>query len=686
MERLMRRWVASLISSLLILLAPGLPAYAQVAHLTSGEAGVPAVSRVALPGAGSSMSFSPLTTISLAPSLSAIPAAGAPSALVPGVSAAAVPAAVVPRAAVADSVKIEGVSSREAAAAPAATNALRTVTRQASSRSGADVSGLAHGAPNFDASAARAPLEDSAPATRGMFTSLRAALSGAAAPASALKTGAALAAADMGIGETAGPSAEHAAAVPAAPAPSFARRTWNGIAGFAKDLRVMAFGDKKLEPLMTDVRKPRLKAQIILCLDAVSNFGMSFLIGALLDTAALAAKHGFAAEKGHLILLSGALIGASLVYALIERTHALLSAIATTRSAGAYRMKLQDNLVHQPMQFHQEHPSGQLSSVIVKGVGYLTAQTTGTQISIFHYMLLLVFGAGMMLFVNPALSVVTLALVPILAWLAHHYQVRAWKLGEKITDQRKELTRQTEESLAMHATVAAFGTQEFEAQRHAKSVDETAALGVESANLYAAYGLVAGIASSISQQLLYIIGGIGKLAGWGLSFGRVTALMLYAGLVQMGANGISSYHLLYQQAAGSANEASNFIKDEPKQADAPGTPALPAGPGRIHFEKVTFSYPSRKAAPVLTNLDFTIEPGQTVAFVGTTGSGKSTVARLLLRQWEPSSGRITVDGRDVTSVTRKSLLDRMAVVPQTVALFSRSLRENMTYGSENVSE
>ncbi|HEX4047781.1 MAG TPA: ATP-binding cassette domain-containing protein, partial [Elusimicrobiota bacterium] len=239
---------------------------------------------------------------------------------------------------------------------------------------------------------------------------------------------------------------------------------------------------------------------------------------------------------------------------------------------------------------------------------------------------------------------------------------------------------------AMHATVAAFGTQEYEAARHAKSVDATAALGVEAAVLTAKYDLVAGLASAVSQQLLYVVGGAAKLAGWGLSFGRITALILYAGLVQTGANGVSRLHLLYKQVAGSANETSVLIKQAPPQADAPGAQALPPGPGEIRFEDVSFSYPSRAAEPVLKDLSFTIEPGKTVAFVGTTGSGKSTVARLLLRQWEPSGGRITVDGRDVRSVTRKSLLDRMAVVPQTVALFSRTLRENMTYGSEGVSD
>ena len=171
----------------------------------------------------------------------------------------------------------------------------------------------------------------------------------------------------------------------------------------------MATGDKELEPLLGETVKPRRIAQIFLVLDALGGFGLSFLIGALLDVAGLAVKTGFAAQEGHLLLLSGALIAASIAYALVERNAHVFREKRTARSAGDYRAKLLENFLHrssQKMQFHQEHSTGAGSTASSsRAVGYLSAKTMhGRRIPIFHFIVLLAFGAGMMLFVSPALE------------------------------------------------------------------------------------------------------------------------------------------------------------------------------------------------------------------------------------------------------------------------------------------
>ncbi len=460
----------------------------------------------------------------------------------------------------------------------------------------------------------------------------------------------------------------------------------SALSGFGSDVKGMATGDKELEHLLGDAKPSMRKAQVLLVLDAVLSIGMAFIIGPLLDTAAIAAKTGLAAHMVPLAILSGALVLSSLAYAWVERSHAVQGRLASLRSTREYRAALQRSLLSQEMDFHLAQGSGKLAGRLLNDPAALSTKNVDSRLSLLHYALHFTFGVGMMVYTSPALSLAALAVIPALGWLSSRFGDKIGEIGKQALEQKSDMMKQSQESIAQAETVKTFGARAQELARYGRMADGAADLGEKEARLTAMYGMIAGgLTEFFTKNLIYILGGVALAAAWGLSFGQIAQLALFAGFAKYAFTGLTSLYLRYKRNTKASESVRELLMRTPGIVDAPNAVALPHGPGAVSFRGVRFSYPSRQAEPVLKGVDFDIQAGQTVAFVGETGSGKSTITRLLLRMWDANEGTIAIDGHDIRGVTRKSLNARFAVVPQETRLFNGTLRENMMYGAEDAS-
>jgi ATP-binding cassette subfamily B protein len=474
--------------------------------------------------------------------------------------------------------------------------------------------------------------------------------------------------------------------VPAKPSRirTFLKSSRSALSDFGSDVKGMATGDKELEHLLGDAKPAMRKAQVLLVLDALLSIGMAFIIGPLLDTAAIAAKTGLAAHLVPLAILSGALVLSSLIYAWVERSHAVQSRLASLRSTREYRAALQRSLLNQEMDFHLAQGSGKLAGRLLNDPASLSTKNVDTRLSLLHYALHFTFGVGMMLYTSPALSLAALAVIPALGWLSSHFGDKIGEIGKKALEQKSDMMKQSQESIQQAETVKTFGARDQELERYGKMADGAADLGEAEARLTAKYGMISGgLTEFFTRNLIYILGGVALAAAWGLTFGQIAQLALFAGFAKYAFTGLTSLYLRYKRNTKASESVRELLMRAPGIVDAPGAVELPRGPGTISFRGVRFAYPSRQAEPVLKGVDFEIGSGQTVAFVGETGSGKSTITRLLLRMWDANEGEIAIDGQDIRGVTRKSLIARFAVVPQETRLFNGTLRENMMYGAED---
>jgi ATP-binding cassette subfamily B protein len=196
--------------------------------------------------------------------------------------------------------------------------------------------------------------------------------------------------------------------------------------------------------------------------------------------------------------------------------------------------------------------------------------------------------------------------------------------------------------------------------------------------------------SNLSYIAVAVVGALQVIAG-AMTIGGIQAFIQFSRLFTQPVGQIGGMLNLMQSCAASAARVFALLdtSEEPRDAPSPagGAPVAPAArdhEGRIVFDNVTFGYPG--AAPAVRNLSFSVDPGRTVAIVGHTGAGKSTVINLLLRFCEPDSGRITIDGTDIAAVPRNRLRERFGVVLQDAWLFAGTIRENLAYGRPGATE
>jgi|GEM_PF-463 len=709
MSSRLKRAVASILAFALALLAPGGQAYAQIARAVAEPAG--AVAPLALPASavGAPLGAATLPSASLlglgvapfAPSVPALRSAAAASVS----AAAAAPVAAAVSAAAAD--PLAPAAGRVSAAT--ATHARASAAAAAPVTSAAPASAATPNLARTDASVADAAAPGAARARGPRLPSPDVSFDGVApAPALAAATsnagleaffalpaafarvradGTALVAAAKDGPRSASAPAAAAAAAATAPAAPRAARLRAKTAEVLATLRGMAFGDRDLAWIIAPVRGVMNRARLFLTLDGLLGITMAFLTGPLLDTAQRAAQQGLAATAPHLALLSAAMLAVFGVYTAVERQHAFLARAAGLRAAAEYRVALQSSFVSQEMDFHLEHGSGALSGRLLNDTNFLSSKNVSSRLSMYINAVYLLVGVTLLMATSPSIGAVVLVAAPALGWINARYGEKLVELSYSTADLKARLMRASQESLQHAETVKVFGSSPEELSRYRRTLDAAVDNAERTAKVKSNYTMFStAVTDFFTKNLVYILGGAALAFGLGLTFGAVTQITTYAYFVKLGFSGLASQFINYKSSEGATQAVRGFLQRKPAISDPPGAPDLPPGPGDIRFEDVTFAYPERKAEPVLRGLSFEAKPGETIAFVGETGSGKSTIARLLLRLWQQDSGRILVDGRDVREVTRASFLSRVAVVPQETRLFTGTLRENMVFGKEDATE
>jgi ABC-type multidrug transport system fused ATPase/permease subunit len=167
------------------------------------------------------------------------------------------------------------------------------------------------------------------------------------------------------------------------------------------------------------------------------------------------------------------------------------------------------------------------------------------------------------------------------------------------------------------------------------------------------------------------------------TLGNVVAFYAFLGVLYLPLQRFSELSVIVATSVAAIERLFNFFDEEPEVADRPGAAPLKVTRGRVVFEHVNFGYPPKgdgELRLILNEVNLAVEPGTTVALIGRSGAGKTTIASLIPRFYEPVSGRILIDGADISSVTLKSLRDNIGIVPQDAVLFTASIRENVQYG------
>ena len=288
----------------------------------------------------------------------------------------------------------------------------------------------------------------------------------------------------------------------------------------------------------------------------------------------------------------------------------------------------------------------------------------------------IVIAAAVMLALNVELALVALAPTPFVVWVAYRYGRKNRPATQEVQQRIAELTAEAEENIGGVRVVKGFAQEERQYARFEGTVARVFEQSMISTRLRAFYSPFIGFLPQLGLAAVLLVGGRQTIEGT-ISVGEFVAFYGYVMLLTSPMRMLGMALGMAQRAVASGTRVFELLDREPLLVAAPGAPPLPAGGGRVELRDVRFGYDGGQ--PVLRGVDLTVEAGRTVALVGPTGSGKTTLMMLVPRLYDVDGGTVLVDGADVRDVDPASLRREVAVVSDDAFLFSDTLRANIAY-------
>ena len=285
--------------------------------------------------------------------------------------------------------------------------------------------------------------------------------------------------------------------------------------------------------------------------------------------------------------------------------------------------------------------------------------------------------------INAALASIVFAIVPILVWLAVQFRKRILKEYRQARRMNSKITGAYNETITGVRVVKALNREEENLREFTALTDDMYRASYRAAWLSALFLPAVQFVSAAALALIVWVSGVTDWGG-GLTVGGIHAFVSYVTFMLWPVQDLARVYAEMQQSISGAERIFTLLDTPPEVADRPDAVPVPTLMTEIEFDRVTFYY--EEGSPVIRNLSLKVKPGETIALVGPTGGGKSTLVNLLCRFYEPSEGSIRIGGRDYRDYTLESIHSRLGIVLQTPHLFSGTIKENIRYGAQEASD
>ncbi len=385
-------------------------------------------------------------------------------------------------------------------------------------------------------------------------------------------------------------------------------------------------------------------------------------------------------ERSFLILAAAVVVGAGVLRGIAEYGNRYLSEAVSQKTAYDIRNAIFDRLQRLSFAYHDQAQTGQLMSRATVDVEAIRMFFGMGLLGITQLVIMLVAVSIILLLLDWKLALLTLAFMPAIGWRAITVSSRLRPIWLKIQELLAALGTILEESLTGVRVVKAFSRQKEESQKFSTQAtvlygEQISVARVQAFNMPLMAFLMAPPTAFITWY-----GGRQVIAG-SLTIGNLTQFILYLGMMVMPVRRLGFMVNMLSRTVSAGQRILEILDTESAVKEKPNAIELGRVKGKVSFKDVSFSYNSM--APALNKVSFSVQPGELVALLGGSGSGKSTIASLISRFYDVSSGRITIDGIDIRDVTIASLRKNVGIAQQDIFLFSTTIRDNITYGAVN---
>jgi ABC-type multidrug transport system fused ATPase/permease subunit len=377
------------------------------------------------------------------------------------------------------------------------------------------------------------------------------------------------------------------------------------------------------------------------------------------------------------------------------------------RALADLRIRIFRHLQSQPIGFYESRPAGVLISRMTNDVEALESLVTDSVVTLFQSGLTLIGAVGVLLYLDVKLALLTFCVVPFVAGASIWFRLISAGAFRRTRETIGSITGYLQETLSGIRVVRSFGQEPAHEARFAELNEDNQEANMVTVRLNAAYFPAVEMLSGIALALIVLYGGYQAIDGH-ITVGTVVAFVATLSFLFEPIQQLSQLYTTYQSGMAALEKIFQLLDVRPTLEDAPNAPAIGPIRGEIRFDDVSFAYRPRSkrrddatalaaqngngASPIgeaeaepeevlaLEHIDLDVPAGQTIALVGATGAGKSTMAKLAARFYDPTRGRVLVDGHDLREISSHSLRSQMGIVPQEAFLFSGTVKDNIAFG------
>ena len=335
------------------------------------------------------------------------------------------------------------------------------------------------------------------------------------------------------------------------------------------------------------------------------------------------------------------------------------------------------------VKFYVDRRVGELISRISSDVTVMRTVLTGNVSTLLQQSLTLIGSVAIMFWLNWRLTLFIIVMMPVIVLIGFIFGAAIRRISTEVQDEIAGATVVAEEVFQNIREVKSFVREAYEISRFNRAIDIAFRAAVRLLTLRSVFGPIVGFCAFGALALVLWFGGREVLDGR-LSAGELIAFLIYGLTVAGSFAGLVSLYSQFQEALGATKRVFEILDTAPQIRDAPDALTLSEVRGAISLRGINFSYDDGER--VLHDVELDIGEGEVVALVGPSGAGKSTLFNLIPRFYDPDSGSILIDGRDIRALTQASLRAHIGIVPQETMLFGGSIRENILYGKLNASE
>jgi ABC-type multidrug transport system fused ATPase/permease subunit len=376
------------------------------------------------------------------------------------------------------------------------------------------------------------------------------------------------------------------------------------------------------------------------------------------------------------------LLGLTVIKGVLTFVQGRFSETAGQSVAYTLRGQIQRKLTQLSFSFLNQAEAGELLSRAVQDVERIRMITGRATLRMISSLVVLAATAVILVWMNPRLALFAVAAMPLLAWRAIHYGRRARPLSLAIQRQLAVLTTRLEQNLRGARVVKAFAQEQAEIERFDTENEKWFTVSAQNVRLAAVNAPLMSLIANLAGVLIVWYGGL-LVIHKQLTIGELVAFTTYLGQLIQPIRMLGQTVPLLAMGAAAGERIFEILDAVPDVRDAPDARPMPPISGHVSLDHVTFAYGRR---PVVSNITLQALPGQVVALLGQTGSGKSTIISLIPRFYDPTSGRVLIDGHDIRQYTLTSLRSQIGIVLQETTLFATTVRENIAFGYPDASD